>query len=692
MAALWTEHRNAEGRTYWNNTITKQSVWEKPDILKTPFERALSQTSWREYFQEGRKYYYNTVTKESKWDMPEELLLLLEKVGKEPVPPTVPIVATGEATNQLAAIASPTNVTSQGVPLNPLSGAMVRPGLPGPVGQSLPNNLPTAPTPVPQRPLNPDEPVVPTNGFAIHEEAEKAFWYLLKKAGVGPDSVWEETIRAIITDPLYKSFNSMAERKESWQKYVETLKKKEAEEKEARMNKQRPAIKNLLKGNPNVFHYTSFETADQVFAQHPIWQQVRIESERRQLFLEYISDLQQREQTRLREMRGRNMEKVVGIFKKHEVDALTRWRDALKMVLESEEWKEDQELSQLPQLDILLAFEDYSKIKSGEYESAVKIAEQARMQKYRQAREGFRALLGGLKSNGKLLSGTKWKEIYPLISEDDRYLKLLGTPGSTPLELFWDAVDELDLALESKVKDVGKYLSSRSFQFTEQTTTEQLETVLREDGKMSKMFDTDGLGLYRYFHEQAAHQRRKTEKLQRRMQDDLRYALKRKAHKFDIDAPYEEVVPIIQDLPEFKALENDDEARKIAFSKFVKRQKEKMREVHSDDGSTSSRKRKEPYGTRMRDHDRERERSREKDRDDRYSSRHRDRDYARRRDDRDRDRERDKRSGRREDDKEKDRSRKKDEDVEMKSPVKETQNGDRHLTLDPSDSPEEGEI
>jgi pre-mRNA-processing factor 40 len=76
------------------------------------------------------------------------------------------------------------------------------------------------------------------------------------------------------------------------------LKKKETEEKEARMNKQRPAIKNMLRGNPNVFHYTSFETADQLFAQHPIWQTVRIEAERRQLFREYIADLQQREQVR----------------------------------------------------------------------------------------------------------------------------------------------------------------------------------------------------------------------------------------------------------------------------------------------------------------------------------------------------------------------------------------------------------
>lgn len=97
VMGIWTEHRNPEGRTYWFNTGTQQSVWEKPDDLKTPFERALTQTKWKEYFSGGRKYYYNTETKESKWDMPDELLLVLEKVEKEAqvVAPTRALTAPG---------------------------------------------------------------------------------------------------------------------------------------------------------------------------------------------------------------------------------------------------------------------------------------------------------------------------------------------------------------------------------------------------------------------------------------------------------------------------------------------------------------------------------------------------------------------------------------------------------------------
>lgn len=41
--------------------------------------------------------------------------------------------------------------------------------------------------------------------------------------------------------------------------------------------------------------------------------------------------------------------------------------------------------------------------------------------------------------------------MYPFIAPDERYLGLLGIPGSNPLELFWDIVDKLDQKLDAKV-------------------------------------------------------------------------------------------------------------------------------------------------------------------------------------------------------------------------------------------------
>jgi pre-mRNA-processing factor 40 len=60
-----------------------------------------------------------------------------------------------------------------------------------------------------------------------------------------------------------------------------------------------------------------------------------------------------------------------------------------------------------------------------------------------------------LVNEGKIKARTKWKQIYPSLSNDDRYLGMLGNPGSNPLELFWDVVDNLDQKLDAKLAAVN---------------------------------------------------------------------------------------------------------------------------------------------------------------------------------------------------------------------------------------------
>lgn len=69
----WTEHTAPDGRTYFYNTATKQSSWEKPDSLKTEAEKLLASCPWKEFTDNGKSYYHNTVTKESVWTIPKVL-------------------------------------------------------------------------------------------------------------------------------------------------------------------------------------------------------------------------------------------------------------------------------------------------------------------------------------------------------------------------------------------------------------------------------------------------------------------------------------------------------------------------------------------------------------------------------------------------------------------------------------------
>lgn len=71
----WTEHKAADGRTYYYNAASGESKWEKPDELKTEEELQQNDTPWKTYkTAEGREYYYNTETKQSVWQKPAELL------------------------------------------------------------------------------------------------------------------------------------------------------------------------------------------------------------------------------------------------------------------------------------------------------------------------------------------------------------------------------------------------------------------------------------------------------------------------------------------------------------------------------------------------------------------------------------------------------------------------------------------
>lgn len=60
--------------------------------------------------------------------------------------------------------------------------------------------------------------------------------------------------------------------------------------------------------------------------------------------------------------------------------------------------------------------------------------------------------------DGRIKARTKWKHIYPSLSNDDRYLGMLGNPGSNPLELFWDMVDNLDQKLDAKLVAINDFI------------------------------------------------------------------------------------------------------------------------------------------------------------------------------------------------------------------------------------------
>lgn len=159
----------------------------------------------------------------------------------------------------------------------------------------------------------------------------------------------------------------------------------------------------------------------------------------------------------------------------------------------------------------------------------------------------------------------KWKEVYPSFKEDERYLNMLGNPGSNPLELFWDAVDALDQKLDSKIAVIEEVLkkhkddeptepgetkpndSDKGFIVRPETTWEEFNAVVQKyaDDAVKVLGDEDKQLIFKTLHDNAvkqqADEKRRAERKLRHMQDDLRYAFKKLPEPLDINAPYEQV-------------------------------------------------------------------------------------------------------------------------------------------------------
>lgn len=157
--------------------------------------------------------------------MPEELTQLMASVEENDGTPFV-LPFTHRSSSDFSYISAPSGpglITSA-----PSQGALVPHGILDPSQQAFGSDpfaaaalMPTGTNSsgaLPGRPNLPEDPIIPHNGFATIEEGEKAFFHLLRKAGVDPTWTWDQTMRTIITDPLYKALNTLAQKKAAWQK------------------------------------------------------------------------------------------------------------------------------------------------------------------------------------------------------------------------------------------------------------------------------------------------------------------------------------------------------------------------------------------------------------------------------------------------------------------------------------------
>ncbi|XP_026293909.1 pre-mRNA-processing factor 40 homolog A isoform X2 [Frankliniella occidentalis] len=577
----WTEHTAPDGRIYYYNAVTKCSLWEKPDELKTATELLLSKCPWKEYISEnGKTYYHNVDTKESRWVIPDELQDLKARIAADEVKSiTVPPLAGGGGPAMPAMpmgsapiIPIPPALAS-GVSLSPVMGHHGTPPLNSKNSSALdqamaatlatlgggdaPSNKGSAPA---SRNGTPEPKV-----FKDKKEAIEAVKDLLRDHDVPSNASWEAAVKLIQHDPRYAVIKNLNERKQAFNAYKTQKLKEEKEGQRLRAKKAKEDLEEYLMNNPRMTSLTKYYRCEEMYGVLDVWKNVS-EHDRRDIYEDVIFNLAKKEKEEAKALKKRNMKSLAEIL-----DSMTNisyrstWQEAQQMLIENPAFADDAELLAMDKEDALIVFEDHIRELQKEEEEEKERDKRRLKRQHRKNRDAFITLLDELHEQGKLTSMSLWVELYPIISADLRFSAMLGQGGSSPLDLFKFYVEDLKSRFHDEKKIIKEILKEKNFDVQVTTSFETFATVVCDD-RRSATLDAGNVKLtYNALLEKAEAREQQRQKEEARKFRKLEAAFKQLIRSSDItyDTPWEEARLKLEGDKAFEAITLESERVRI---------------------------------------------------------------------------------------------------------------------------------
>jgi pre-mRNA-processing factor 40 len=464
--------------------------------------------------------------------------------------------------------------------------------------------------------------------FSTPQDAESAFVKVLKQMKVQPDWTWQQAVRAGIKDPNWRAIPEPEKREEAFKKYCEDMRAQEKQKEQERQAKLRSDFTAMLRSHPEIKHYTRWRTALPFIEDETIFRSAKDDSERRALFDEYIISLKKANEEQEAENRRSALDEVLGLLQSLDLEPFTRWHTAEEKLESSDDFKSEK-FKALSRMDVLTQFEKHVRQLQREHNDRVQADRVKKHRVERKNRDAFIGLLNELRDSGALKAGTKWKDIHEKIKDDGRYLAMLGQGGSSPLDLFWDALEEeegkfrtlrryaLDVlevsCLEFRpLETVTNIGQQQRFEVTTATPVDEFLKVMRIDPRTANIDEQSMHSIFNYViakvKKREEDDRRDEEHNERHTMDALRSIIKRLDPPVSVTDTWEVVRPRVEKTDEYRALKSDT-LRESVFDKYMRRLKDK----ESDRRDRS----------RRDDRDRERDRDR-RERDREYRNGHSD--------------------------------------------------------------------
>lgn len=598
--SAWAEATAPDGRKYFWNKQTKQTSWSKPDDFDAPATPAGpngSASDWSEAkAPDGRAYYYNKVTKETRWDRPAVM-------DQAPRQNARPDFVAGRGQDYGRPDRSEDRMTRRddrmaGLPNKPIFDREGPRG--GGGGMPWENRRDDVGFRGPM-PAKNDEP-----DYATHEQAEEAFCKLLKRHNISPDTEWQDALRVVVRDREYRAIKDPKERKVAYEKYCQEVRAQEKGKEKERKEKLREDFRKMLRTHEEIKHYTRWKTARPMIQGEYVYKQAGDDDERKRMFDEYILELKKKHAEEESARRKTAIAELDSMLRVLIVDPDTRWNDAEEKITTSDRFVSEDIFRALNKLDVFYAFENHMKALERVANEKLQQEKRLKRRRERQARDGFRQSLNDKLREGKIKAGSKWQDVHSSFADDPRFTSYVGMPGSDPLDLFWDIVEDEERKLRSKRNDAMDVLEDRRYEMTLDTTFDQFMDVMQSHPKTSVLKDDELNLIYSRLMDKIKkrHEDSKldAERHKRDIIDGIRTQMKRNRPAIRLEDTLEDVTRLLAGTRDWEAA--DDDMRATAYEKYMRRLKE--RDEHERD--RARRDRDDRNGARRDDRDRSRDR------------------------------------------------------------------------------------
>jgi pre-mRNA-processing factor 40 len=239
------------------------------------------------------------------------------------------------------------------------------------------------------------------------------------------------------------------------------VRSQEKDREKDRQAKLRADFYTMLKSHPEIKYFTRWKTARSIIERETIFRSARNEDEAHALFNEYRAERLKAHNNAESVNRKSALDQLVQVLQSLDLEPYTRWSEAQAALKSNERFQGDTTFKSLTKIDVLKAFENHMKSLERAFNDKRQKQKSLKARQERQHRDRFNDLLKDLVSAGKIKANTKWTDIHELIEDDPRYVAMLGQSGSTPLDLFWDVIEEEDRNLRNKRNDALDVLEVR---------------------------------------------------------------------------------------------------------------------------------------------------------------------------------------------------------------------------------------